>query len=517
MVGVAAHFIFAATNLYRGIWAEATLNAVMGAFLLGGFLVNRRLKSESRTVVVILLAVTTISVTAAFLFEQNAAQAVVLGFYILTPLALFALGPKYGLRFSILVLIVVGIIVVAPQLIGRAPFSSHFLQRFGGSFVIVTTLAWILERVRSRSWRLLFRAKEKLQEAASALNTLEGLIPICSYCKKIRRDERYWQNLETYLTHHTTARISSGYCPNCSADRKSHHEAPDETYLEAVNEISMDFDISTRIKRWTSIGFLSSGVLVLWGVAVFDGLAGNLENAALFLAVSVVFMVCITLQIRQRLHFIADNVFIGSIVILVFQQVMSGEQNYYVLFWIFVVPITANFLGGIRTGTLWSGISLILLALLFSNAFPTTTGAMNSEFKFKLTAFFAILSLLAYVMERTQECYADAVRGRLEELKQTYHSIRTLKGLVPVCASCKSIRDDAGFWTTLEEYLIENTDLKLSHGICPRCLKKQYPDIYREMREKELIVSADDVRVSNFTARPYLSSLPPSSFCEEDE
>ena len=517
VVGVVTHLIFAMINLYRGIFGEAILDVVMGMLLLGGFLADSLMKSESRTSSIILLSIVSISISAAFLFEQNAAQAVAIGFYIIPPLALFALGAKHGIRFSIPVLIFISVIAVAPQIIGRPPLPPLFPQRFIGSLVIVTALAWILERVRASSWHQLFRATEKLQEATRALDTMEGLIPICSYCKKIRRDERYWQNLETYLANHTSAHISSGYCPKCSSDRTPHHRDKDDTCTVVVSEMSLDSDISTEIKRWTSIGFLSAGVLVLWGIAAFDIVRGRPENAVFYLAVSAPYMGCIVLQKKNRWRFIADNVFVGSIIVLVFQQVIWAEQNAFALFWLFVIPITANFLAGLQTGMRWSGISLVLVTILFNSPIPDPTGTLIAEFKFKFIAFFTILSVLAYIMETTHERYAEAVTDRLASLKQTYHSIRTLKGLVPVCASCKSIRDDAGFWTSLEEYLVENTDLKLSHGICPRCLKEHFPDVYQEMRAKELIVKAEEVRISNFSARPYLSSLPPSVFCEDDE
>ena len=56
-----------------------------------------------------------------------------------------------------------------------------------------------------------------------------------------------------------------------------------------------------------------------------------------------------------------------------------------------------------------------------------------------------------------------------------------MKGLVPVCSSCKSIRNDQGFWTKAEKYLSEHTELKISHGICDKYLMKEFPDVYKEM------------------------------------
>ncbi len=63
-------------------------------------------------------------------------------------------------------------------------------------------------------------------------------------------------------------------------------------------------------------------------------------------------------------------------------------------------------------------------------------------------------------------------------LQQAARKIKTLQGIIPICSYCKKIRDDKGYWTQLECYLAENSEADLSHGICPECLKKHYPDFY---------------------------------------
>ena len=63
------------------------------------------------------------------------------------------------------------------------------------------------------------------------------------------------------------------------------------------------------------------------------------------------------------------------------------------------------------------------------------------------------------------------------ELKRAREEIRTLRGIVPVCASCGSVRDDKGAWQTLENYVRSHSDAEFSHGFCPTCLQKLYPDV----------------------------------------
>lgn len=56
---------------------------------------------------------------------------------------------------------------------------------------------------------------EKLEEALATIKSLKGLIPICAYCKKIRNDGDYWQQLEIYISEHSEAEFSHGICPDC--------------------------------------------------------------------------------------------------------------------------------------------------------------------------------------------------------------------------------------------------------------------------------------------------------------
>lgn len=63
------------------------------------------------------------------------------------------------------------------------------------------------------------------------------------------------------------------------------------------------------------------------------------------------------------------------------------------------------------------------------------------------------------------------------ELKDALSEVNTLSGLLPICAACKNIRDDNGYWNQLESYFKIHSQVEFSHGLCPDCAKKLYPDI----------------------------------------
>ena len=77
----------------------------------------------------------------------------------------------------------------------------------------------------------------------------------------------------------------------------------------------------------------------------------------------------------------------------------------------------------------------------------------------------------------TQRKQLEAERERLiAELQEALGKVRMLSGLLPICASCKKIRDEKGAWNELETYVRKHTQANFSHGICPDCMHRLYPE-----------------------------------------
>jgi HAMP domain-containing protein len=80
------------------------------------------------------------------------------------------------------------------------------------------------------------------------------------------------------------------------------------------------------------------------------------------------------------------------------------------------------------------------------------------------------------IMERK---IVEAEKERLiAELRSAVNEIKTLKGIIPICSSCKKIRDDKGYWKQLEVYIRDHSDAEFSHGFCPECLAKYESDLF---------------------------------------
>ena len=67
-----------------------------------------------------------------------------------------------------------------------------------------------------------------------------------------------------------------------------------------------------------------------------------------------------------------------------------------------------------------------------------------------------------------------------KELKDALDTINILHGILPICANCKKIRDDKGAWSQIEAYIGKHSDVQFSHGICPECAKKLYPEFVKD-------------------------------------
>ena len=71
----------------------------------------------------------------------------------------------------------------------------------------------------------------------------------------------------------------------------------------------------------------------------------------------------------------------------------------------------------------------------------------------------------------------EVLERKNRALEQALGEVRTLRQLMPICSSCKKIRDDKGYWNRMEEYLYKCADVSFSHGICPECARMLYPGL----------------------------------------
>jgi Ca2+/Na+ antiporter len=181
---------------------------------------------------------------------------------------------------------------------------------------------------------------------------------------------------------------------------------------------------------------------------------------------------------------------------------VSARRSFLVLYAVCVVLLVSIFLldlsiaPGVAVGVLY--VVVVLLSLWTPHNKVTLI--------FSLTASFLIIAALFYkpeavemwkvVFNRAISLFAVWVtailgiaRKKIEqqrnmiygEREKAIQEVRVLRGFLPICSSCKKIRDDRGYWTQIEGYIKEHSEAEFTHSICPECAEKLYPDFYKKM------------------------------------
>jgi len=103
-----------------------------------------------------------------------------------------------------------------------------------------------------------------------------------------------------------------------------------------------------------------------------------------------------------------------------------------------------------------------------------------------------VLAVVSWVAVRAQERMNRRLEAanrdlsdRNAELSRAMKEIKTLRGILPICASCKKIRDDKGYWKKTEAYIREHSEAVFSHSVCPECARKLYPDYADQMHPED--------------------------------
>jgi len=89
-----------------------------------------------------------------------------------------------------------------------------------------------------------------------------------------------------------------------------------------------------------------------------------------------------------------------------------------------------------------------------------------------------LLRSIRYAIERKR--IENEKAQIIAELQEALAKVKLLSGFIPICASCKKIRDDTGYWQQIESYIRDHSNAEFSHSICPDCTRKLYPELYPE-------------------------------------
>ncbi len=96
-----------------------------------------------------------------------------------------------------------------------------------------------------------------------------------------------------------------------------------------------------------------------------------------------------------------------------------------------------------------------------------------------------IIQMIEYAIDMTDlKILWEQREILIGDLAEALSKVKLLSGFLPICSSCKKIRDDKGYWTQIESYIRDHSEAEFSHGICPECYKKLYPEFNQDHLEK---------------------------------
>lgn len=124
------------------------------------------------------------------------------------------------------------------------------------------------------------------------------------------------------------------------------------------------------------------------------------------------------------------------------------------------------------------------------------------------------IAYLASLRDITERKWVELKRRRLIlELEEVLAEVKTLSGLLPICASCKKIRDDQGYWQQVEAYIEAHSEAEFSHGFCPDCLERLYPDLHAKSleRRQEILEALTKLGRANLETIAAIVGLPESN------
>jgi len=153
-----------------------------------------------------------------------------------------------------------------------------------------------------------------------------------------------------------------------------------------------------------------------------------------------------------------------SVVLLGFVDYVTGYELGFFLFYFLPIAIAAW-----KVGT----ISSYLISILSSIVWSLSDISSHPYSSVSFASWNTIMRLLCFLIIAHFTSKIQFLLGKNRELSQDLISqVETLSGLIPICATCKKIRDDKGDWQRMEEYFEERTNAQFTHGLCPECVDK---------------------------------------------
>jgi len=273
-----------------------------------------------------------------------------------------------------------------------------------------------------------------------------------------------------------------------------------------LDKAPISSDEKTRLQHYSVFLLLGIPTMIIYGI-------NNLLNGEYF----VFLLICLSaIGLIIGWNFLKSDkkgkiIYIINAIIysmLMLYLIVNGGTGGSMILWMYTLPLIVFFLLEKNEGLIFNAIVFIIALILLW--YPHELFSIYNypfEFKIRFTTSYLIVAAIAYWFEYFRSHYSKDIEQKnnslereikerkeaqkereklIGDLQKALGDVKTLSGLFPICASCKKIRDDKGYWNQIESYIKEHSDAEFSHSICPECSKKLYPEYYEQKNKKDV-------------------------------
>ncbi|GEM_PF-5747758 len=277
-------------------------------------------------------------------------------------------------------------------------------------------------------------------------------------------------------------------------ENSNHGEIPDNKFFTPGPDTAQKLYDHTTIGDFRRYVLLKTSLVIIALIGCGYSMI-NISRGVMGLAIIEISLIPICLALVWMLRYARYFNFVKkafTIIVFIFGLAASGIANTFptIFVWNALVPVLAFFLWEKKMGTIISAVFLPIATVLFLRVHASGPDSLPLPALSNIVVFIIMISFLTYFYEATRADTEDAlkkdiaVRKEAEKekekliikLQKALAEVETLSGLLPICASCKKIRDDKGYWNQIESFLQEHSKAKFSHGICPDCAASLYGD-----------------------------------------
>lgn len=228
----------------------------------------------------------------------------------------------------------------------------------------------------------------------------------------------------------------------------------------------------TKHNMFIAINFIF--ISILMGYGIYQLVFGNTFVGAAEVIVAFLLYVSLFLFVKKITFVTTIVMSMATFYIMSLFLFVSGGIHRTGIYWLFIIPIVYFFFLGLKWGVVLFLVQLLSIVVIFLLSLKQVLAIPYDR---KTIMLFLIISLCEMIILVSHEIVLQKYRSE----------VKVMSGLLPICSSCKKIRDDEGYWNRLETYIESHTDAHFSHGLCQECEKKLYgnEEWYRKAQGRE--------------------------------